>query len=281
MKILLTGSKGFIGRNIVELLGDKYEIIEVTRGIKFDINNLNSLLDINDVDIVIHAAAKTFVPDSFIDPYNFYKFNINSSLNVAEYCRIKKIHKLIYLNTYPYGNPNYCPVDEGHRVSLHSPYNKSKYLSEKILINYLEDVTNVVSLRLFNLYGKHQKHDFLVPHIIKQALEGDNVIVKDLEPKRDYLYIKDMVSLIDLIINSKSAYGVYNVGSGESYSVGQVIDLVVDILNKPIKVKASGVRRESEVMDCYADIRKLVKDFGWIKKYSLRSGLTDYIDEIK
>ena len=106
-------------------------------------------------------------------------------------------------------------------------------------------------------------------------------IVKDLEPKRDYLYIKDMVSLIDLIINSKSAYGVYNVGSGESYSVGQVIDLVVDILNKPINVKASGVRRESEVMDCYADIRKLVKDFDWIKKYSLRSGLADYIDEIK
>ena len=281
MKILLTGSKGFIGRNIVELLGDKYEIIEVTRGIKFDINNLNSLLDINDVDIVIHAAAKTFVPDSFIDPYNFYKFNINSSLNIAEYCRIKKIHKLIYLNAYPYGNPNYCPVDEGHRVSLHSPYNKSKYLSEKILINYLEDVTNVVSLRLFNLYGKHQKHDFLVPHIIKQALEGDNVIVKDLEPKRDYLYIKDMVSLIDLIINSKSAYGVYNVGSGESYSVGQVIDLVVDILNKPINVKSSDVRRENEVMDCYADIRKLVKDFDWIKKYSLRSGLADYIDEIK
>ena len=281
MKILLTGSKGFIGRNIVELLGDKHKIIEVTRGIKFDINNLNSLLDINDVDIVIHAAAKTFVPDSFIDPYNFYKFNINSSLNIAEYCRIKKIHKLIYLNTYLYGTPNYCPVDEGHRVSLHSPYNKSKYLSEKILINYLEDVTNVVSLRLFNIYGKHQKHDFLVPHIIKQALEGDNVIVKDLEPKRDYLYIKDMVSLIDLIINSKSAYGVYNVGSGESYSVGQVIDLVVDILNKPIKVKASGVRRESEVMDCYADIRKLVKDFDWIKKYSLRSGLADYIDEIK
>ena len=74
---------------------------------------------------------------------------------------------------------------------------------------------------------------------------------------------------------------VYNVGSGESYSVGQVIDLVVDILNKPIKVQASGVRRESEVMDCYADIRKLVKDFDWIKKYSLRSGLADYIDEIK
>ena len=131
------------------------------------------------------------------------------------------------------------------------------------------------------LKQKYQKHDFLVPHIIKQALEGDSVIVKDLEPKRDYLYIKDMVSLINLIINSKSAYGVYNVGSGESYSVGQVINLAEDILKKPIKIKSSGTRRESEVMDCYADIRKVVKDFNWIKNYSLRSGLADYINEIK
>jgi nucleoside-diphosphate-sugar epimerase len=280
MKILLTGSNGFIGRNIVELLGVKHEIIEVSRGTKSDISNLNSLLDINDVDIVIHAAAKTFIPDSFIDPYNFYKFNINSSLNVAEYCRVKKIHKLIYLNTYPYGNPDYCPVDEGHRISLHSPYNKSKYLSEKILFNYLEDVTNVVSLRLFNLYGKYQKHDFIVPHIIKQALESSNVVVKDLEPKRDYLYIKDMVSLIDIIINSNSANGIYNVGSGKSFSVGQVIDIIEDILNKPLNARASNVRRESEVMDCYADISRLKKDFDWTKQYSLKNGLTDYIKEI-
>jgi UDP-glucose 4-epimerase len=281
VKILLTGAKGFIGRNIVQFLGDKHEIVEATRESKINISKLNSLLAISDVDVVIHTAAKTFVPDSFIDPYNFYKFNINSSLNIAEYCRIKKVKRLIYLNSYPYGIPEYCPIDEKHRISLHSPYNKSKYISEEVIINYLEGITKVVSLRMFNLYGKYQKSNFLVPHIVEQALEKDSVIVRDLEPKRDYLYIKDLVLLIDSIIDSNPIYGVYNVGSGTSYSVAKVISMVSDILEKPIKVEVVGDRRENEVMNCFADIEKITRDFDWSREYSFYDGLVDYINEKK
>ena len=281
MRILLTGSKGFIGKNLVELLGDKYEFIEVTRDTEFDISDINSLLKINNIDVVIHTAAKTFVPDSFIQPYDFYKFNINSSLNIAEYCRIKKISKLIYLNAYPYGKPDCCPINEDHNISLHSPYNQSKHLSELVITNYLETITDVVSLRLFNLYGKHQRNDFVVPHIIKQALKSNSVTVKDLDPKRDYLYIKDLVSLIDLIINTKSVVGSFNVGSAESYSVRDIINLVSSILGKQLNIKSLGVRRDNEVMDCYADISKLTKNFGWTPKYLFRDGLADYIDKFE
>ncbi len=278
MRVLITGSNGFCGRNIVELLGEKHEFIKVTRDSKYNIRNLDTLMEIDDVDVVIHAAAKTFVPESYDDPYGFYNFNINSCLNVAEYCRIKKVNRLIYLNSYPYGRPDYCPIDEKHPISLHSPYNKSKFISEEVLTNYLEGITNVVSLRLFNLYGKHQRDDFIIPSIINQAINGDSVIVNDLVPKRDYMCINDLVLLIETIINSEADSDVYNVGSGVSYSVLEIINIVGDILDKELIIKSRGISRPNEIMDCYANISKATSLFPWSPKYSLRSGLIDYIN---
>ena len=132
-RILLTGANGFIGKNFIDILSKKYKIIKITRESEIDILNLESLLKIDYIDVVIHCAAKTFVPDSFDNPYEFYEFNMQSTLNIAEFCRLKKISKVIYLNSYPYGNPKYLPIDENHSMSFHSPYNKSKYLSEILL----------------------------------------------------------------------------------------------------------------------------------------------------
>lgn len=278
--ILLTGANGFIGKNIQALLGERYHIISVTRESKYDIMNLNSLLEIANVDVVIHTAAKTFVPDSFDNPYEFYKFNIDSTLNIAEYCRIKKIKNLIYLNSYAYGSPNYLPIDEKHPVSFHSPYNKSKFIAEELLFNYLSDITNVISLRLFNIYGKYQSDNFLIPEILKQIKGNNEIKVKDLEPKRDFIYVKDLVFLIDKIINSDNKNGIYNIGSGFSYSVEEIIDFIKINIDVDIQVSSENTRRKNEVMDCVADINKVKKDFNWIPKFDLQMGLKDYIGEV-
>lgn len=275
-RILLTGANGFIGKKFIEIYNSKYDIIEVTRKSKYKILDLKSLNEIENIDVVLHFAAKTFVPDSFDNPYDFYKFNIESTLNVAEFCRTKKIKKLIYLNSYTYGNPFYLPIDEKHPVSFHSPYNKSKYLAENLLVTYLENITNVVSLRLFNIYGPNQGDNFLMPTILKQ-IKSNNINVKDLEPKRDYLYIYDLLNLLDLTIKNDSVNGIFNVGSGKSYSVKEIIDAVLDILNTNLKIESQNLRRENEVMDCVADIKKLKEKLNWFPNYSLKNGLKDYI----
>lgn len=280
-RILLTGANGFIGKNFIENFGLDYEIVKVTRESKYDILDLNSLLQINDIDVVIHAAAKTFVPDSFDNPYSFYDFNISSTLNIAEFCRVKKIQKVIYLNSYSYGVPKYLPIDENHRVSFHSPYNKSKYIAEEILFNYLQAVSDVISLRLFNIFGKYQGDNFLIPTIINQALKESSIKVNDLKPKRDYLYIKDLMTLIDKVINTDNINGIYNVGSAKSYSVEEVINSINSIIDKKIDIVSNNIRRENEVMDCYSNIDKLSKDLKWKPEYSLVNGLYDYIQEIK
>jgi len=278
-RLLITGANGFIGKNFIEQFGKQYEIIKITRSSKYDILNINSFIDIDNVDVVLHFAAKTFIPKSFKNPYEFYDFNIKSTLNIAEFCRIKNVSKIIYLNSYTYGTPNYLPIDEKHQISLHSPYNKSKYLSEELLFHYLDDVSNVVSLRLFNIFGKYQNDHFLIPTIIKQ-LNSNKIEVKNLKPKRDYLYVKDLVLLIKQIIESSSISGIFNVGSGKSYSVNEIINTILETTKKELEIVSEDVVRENEIMDCYANIEKLKFQLNWIPKYSFKEGISDYLKEI-
>ncbi len=280
-KILLTGSSGFIGKNILFFLGKFFDIIEVSRSSNYDINNLNSLFKIDNIDTVIHAAAETFIPQSFIDPYRFYKFNLNGSLNIAEFCRIKKVSKLIYLNTFPYGTPKYNPIDENHSIFPHSPYTKSKMIAERIFFQYLEKEVNITSLRIFNPYGYFQKEDFLIPTIVKQALKSNTIEVRDIRPKRDYIYIEDLTLLLKNILNTSDSEGIYNVGTGNSYSISEIISIVEAILNKKFHIKTIAKPRENEVLDCYADIKKAKNKFNWSPTIDLLDGLKKYVSWVK
>lgn len=280
-RILLTGSSGFIGKNILFFLGKSFDIVEVSRSSNYDIDNLNSLLKVDNIDIVIHAAAETFIPQSFEDPYRFYKFNVNGSLNVAEFCRIKKVGKLIYLNTFPYGTPKYNPIDENHTISPHSPYTKSKMIAEKLLFQYLEKEVNITSLRIFNPYGYFQKEDFLIPTIVKQALLGDTIKVRDIRPKRDYIYIEDLISLLKNILNVSDSEGIYNVGYGKSYSIYEIISVIEVILNKKLHINTIEKHRDNEVLDCYANIKKVTSKFNWSPTINLLDGVKKYVSWVK
>ena len=280
-RILLTGSSGFIGKNILFFLGKFFDIVEVSRSSNYDINNLNSLFKIDNIDTVIHAAAETFIPQSFADPYRFYKFNLNGSLNIAEFCRIKKVSKLIYLNTFPYGAPKYNPIDENHSISPHSPYTKSKMIAERVFFQYLEKEVNITSLRIFNPYGYFQKEDFLIPTIVKQALKSNTIKVRDIRPKRDYIYIEDLTLLLKNILNVSDSKGIYNVGTGNSHSISEIISIVEAILNKKFHIKTIAKPRENEVLDCYADIKKAKNKFNWSPTIDLLDGLKKYVSWVK
>ena len=280
-RILLTGSNGFLGKNITYFLGNYFDFIYINRDSKFNINKIDTLLEINKIDCVIHCAAETFIPSSFDDPFKFYKFNLNSTLNILEYCRIKKVSKFIYLNTYPYGVPKYNPIDEVHSLDPHSPYTKSKLISENLVFSYLDRYFEPTSLRIFNPYGQGQSNRFLIPTIVNQATASNIVEVLDDKPKRDFLYIEDLINLIKIIISSEDAKGIYNVGSGRSVSIGEICIQLQAILNKELTLVSKEKNRENEILDCYANIDKVCKKFDWVPKHDLSSGLRKYIDLLK
>jgi len=139
LKVAITGSRGFVGRAIVNRLKDlEVGLIEIDFELGYDMTDWNSLSNIVHFDVLIHLAAKTYVPDSFKNPESFYKTNVIGTLNALELCRKYKA-KMIYTSSYVYGNPQYLPIDETHLVNAFNPYAQSKLLGEDLCKAYYRD----------------------------------------------------------------------------------------------------------------------------------------------
>lgn len=278
--ILITGSMGFVGSHLSkELTCEGYNCTD------FDIINNNDILNLDDllsidkpVDVVIHLAAKISAGKSFQNPGNIYQFNFQSTLNVLEFCRLNEVYKIIFVSSFVYGQPEYLPVDENHPVAIKNPYGRSKVFGELLCQSYAQDYgINAKVIRPFNLYGPGQNEDFLIPTIIKQALWGDKINVQSLNPKRDFIFVYDFIKIFPLLIEmsdwEEQNFEVYNVGSGKSYSVQEIVDLVNKLLKQNKVANSLNNDRKNEILDCIADISKISKKLNWKPAYSLEEGL--------
>ena len=196
MIILLTGGNGFVGKNLVQRFESKMKIIKGSNDLHIDVLNKQSFENIEKVDAIIHLAAKTSIPNSISNPYDTYYTNLVGTLNVLEFARKNAINKIINISTYVYGLPSYLPVNEVHPLNPHSPYNKSKIISENLSKYYSDDYgIDVVSLRPFYLYGPLGNPNFLIPSIIRQIKEKNEVIVSNKNTKRDFLFIDNQFGI--------------------------------------------------------------------------------------
>ena len=176
----------------------------------------------------LHLAAKTFVPESWHDPVSFYQVNVMGTANVLEFCR-RQGCPLTLMSSYLYGPPQSQPINEDHPIDPNTPYNHSKALMESLGEFYTARFgLSVTVLRPFNIFGPGQRDEFLIPAIVRQSLDPavEVIEVADLEPRRDYLYLDDLARAILATLTSTRTHAVYNIGSGRSYSVEQVIQTV-------------------------------------------------------
>ncbi len=274
MKIAVTGSTGFIGTQLVASLRNKgFEVLEISRSKGIDITKREQLHHLDVCDYVVHLAAKTFVPASFNAPAEFLETNLTATLNALELARKWKA-KLIYMSSYFYGPPQYVPVDEAHPINPHNPYAQSKYLSEELCKGYHRDFDiDITSFRLFNIYGPKQEGQFLIPEILEKIKLG-KLSLKDPRPKRDYIHIQDVVDAVIVAINkSLSGFNVFNLGTGHSYSVEDLVNMIYE--SSPIKfeVEFTHEYRKGEVLDSIADITKIKEKLGWEPALSLNQGI--------
>lgn len=277
--ILVTGSAGFIGRNLVIRLRNKgHSVVEfdLPQG---DITNVDLFQQFEGLVIehVFHLAGKTFVPDSWKNPVGFYQVNVMGTANLLDFCR-KSSAKLTYISSYLYGEPEYLPVDEKHPVKSYNPYSQSKIFADSMCQFYARFYNIPITiLRPFNAYGPGQSHLFLIPEIIEKVMNPNikEVEVMDLRPKRDYVFIDDLVDA--LILSMENSQGIYNIGSGYSKSVEEIILLVMRYsgIKKPYHSKA--ITRTNEIFDLYADISKAEKELTWKPKTSFDEGIKQCI----
>lgn len=279
MRVAITGSSGFIGKKLAEYLANKnVEIIEISRNKGYDISDWKSIKDLTPCECIIHLAAKTFVPDSFNDPRSFYEFNLLSTLNTLELARIWKA-KVIYMSSYFYGPPQYIPVDELHPLHPHNPYSRTKFYSEELCKSYSMDYSiPVISFRLFNVYGPGQKGQFLIPEILEKIKLGGKIELKDPRPKRDYIFIDDVISAIEIAINHENVgFEVYNLGTGKSYSVEELVQIIKTNISNEIEIHFTNEFRKGEVLDSIADISKVKMNLGWEPQFDLEQGIKKMI----
>ena len=278
LKLAVTGSGGFVGTHLVYRLHELgAEVKEIDRKKGLDILNFEQVNTIGSFNILIHLAAKTFVPDSYTNPREFYLTNILGTLNALELCRLRKV-SMIYASSYCYGVPRYQPIDESHPVKGFNPYSGSKIAGEQLCERYHHDHgVNITILRPFNIYGPNQNKNFLIPSIIAQAKKG-KIILKDPAPKRDLVYIDDVIeAYIKTIRYESNSLNIFNIGSGESYSVKEIVEEVLKNFDHNIKVSFTGEKRANEIPDTLADITKAHEILGWSPRFSLSEGIKNCV----
>jgi UDP-glucose 4-epimerase len=279
-RILVTGSSGFVGTNLVEKLKRRgAEVLTLTDhdGRRMDIRDLQRVMriinEIRNIDIVYHLAAITSVPFSFENPRETYEINVLGTLNILELCRLCNADKIVFASSYVYGQPQYVPIDEEHPLQPTNPYMRSKILGEELCRAYNTDFgLKCIILRPFNIYGVGQNTEFLIPSIIAQLRYG-KIELKDWAPKRDFVYISDVIDAYIKAGEFKGDFDVFNIGYGKSYSVKEIVDKIIHLYGKDVKVKYSGERRKNEIMDTVADIKKAKEKLGWKPRVDIDKGL--------
>jgi nucleoside-diphosphate-sugar epimerase len=279
-KILITGSNGFVGKQLCKALKLlNYEVIELPSSAG-DIMDPKTWENIPSCNSVIHLAAKTFVPDSWKYPDLFLQTNTLGTERALEYCR-KYGARMIFISSYLYGNPSSLPISENAAIYTPNPYALSKKTAEDFCRFYADAFqVNTIILRPFNLYGYGQSENFLIPEIILQVLKGNEIHVKDLEPKRDYIFITDFIDAIICSIEMNK-FEIFNIGSGMSYSVAEIIQMIQDICGTKLPVISSSEKRRAEIMDTIADISKAKELLNWIPSTTMYEGLSSIVQQYR
>lgn len=279
-RISITGENGFVGRHLVNSLkelGSSIISLKDPQGNRPDIRKKElfegRMDELKDIDLIYHLAARTSINSSYENPIETYETNVLGTLNVLELCRVCDIDKIVYASSYVYGTPHYLPIDERHITDPSNPYSRSKLIGEELCRSYHHDFgIKCIILRPFNIYGPGQGPDFLIPDIISNLSRGE-VVLKDAEPKRDFVYITDVIDAYIKAGEYQGDFDIFNIGSGTSYSVREIMEKIMEIFGSELRVIYKGERRRNEIMDCYANIEKAKRILGWKPSIGIDEGL--------
>lgn len=308
MRVLVTGGAGYIGSHFVKILSNKniecVVLDNLSRGHKesvpsgiplevidlLDYNTLKDFLHKNSFDAIVHFAAFAYVGESVENPIMYYQNNVVGSFNLIKSAVETGIRKIVFSSTCSlYGNPDKVPISEEQSTNPINPYAQTKLIIENMLRDFEKSYDiKTVCLRYFNAAGadflgeigeSHDPEPHLIPIVINTALGkrdkvfvfGDDYDTKDGTCIRDYIHINDLgyahLKALNYLKNG-GASKIINLGTGEGYSVKEIIDVAEDITGKKIN-REIVPRRDGDPAILIADNQKAKEVLGWIPKYNL------------
>jgi UDP-glucose 4-epimerase len=245
VNVLLTGGSGFIGKNIKEYFSKKYQLLVPSRSELnlLDDNMVRKYFEKNDIDVVIHSAAKPGHRNAN-DLSGLFYSNIRMYYNLAQ--QSKNYGKMIVLGS----GAIYDTRNDIHKVSEDS-YKDHLPVDEHGFCKYvcardIEQMDNILELRLFGIFGKYEDYAIrFISNAIAKTLLDLPITIKQ-NRKFDYLYIDDLMPVLNYFINNDAKYTAYNVTPDKEIELYQLAEIVRGISGKdlPIMVSEPGLGKE-------------------------------------
>ncbi|MZQ83725.1 dTDP-glucose 4,6-dehydratase [Paenibacillus sp. 5J-6] len=306
MKILVTGGAGFIGSNFVHYMLERYPSYQIINldaltyagnlenlrsiqensnytFVKGDITDstlVNSLFE-KGVDTVVHCAAESHVDRSILEPDVFVKTNVLGTQVLLEAARKYDVKKFVHVSTDEvYGTLGETGLfTEETALSPNSPYSASKAGSDLLVRSYHETFGLPVNItRCSNNYGPYQFPEKLIPLMIANALNDKSLpVYGDGLNIRDWLYVEDHCSAIDLVLHKGIDGEVYNIGGNNERTNIQIVQTILRELGKPESLIQYVKDRPGHDRRYGIDATKITKELGWEPKHNFETGIHETI----
>ena len=309
-KVLVTGADGFIGSHLTEsLVRAGYSVrafvmynsfnswgwldhipFDVKKNIEIFPGDIRDPHGIHEVmrgcEAVFHLAALIAIPFSYHSPDTYIDTNVKGTLNVLQAARALGVKRVIHTSTSEvYGTARFVPITEGHPLQGQSPYSASKIGADQLAFSFFSSFDlPVVIARPFNTYGPRQSARAIIPTVISQIANGKNrITLGALTPTRDFSFVQDTVDAFIATLKSNKGLGeVVNFGSNFEISIGDVVALIAEQMNKKVDITSDTERIRpvnSEVERLWADNSKARELFEWTPRYAGRDGLARGLQE--
>jgi UDP-glucose 4-epimerase len=301
MNVIVTGGAGFIGSHLVDrLLKDGHEVTVLDnfstgrpqnlahqkghsrlRLIEANIIDMEKIvLYFKGIDWVFHMAALADIVPSIQMPEQYFRSNVDGTFVVLEAARSAGVKKFLYTaSSSCYGIPDIYPTPEAAAIRPQYPYALTKYLGEQTALHWGQVYKlPVVSLRLFNVYGPRSRtsgtYGAVFGVFLAQKLAGKPfTVVSDGTQTRDFTFVTDVADAFVTVAQSDVVNEVFNVGSGNTYSVNRLVELLGG--------KVTYIPKRPGEPDCtFADITRIQEMLGWKPKVSFEAGVQEILKNI-
>ncbi len=302
--ILVTGGCGFIGSHFIKYILSKYDNYKIInldnlsycanfKNLKEIENNKNyvfvkgDILDsvllekiLKNVDWIVNFAAQSHVDNSIKNPSIFAKTNILGTLNLLEIAKINKIKKFLQISTDEvYGSIKTGYFDESAPLNPKNPYSISKAAADMYVINYFKTYNlPVLITRSSNNFGKYQYPEKLIPLFVSKLSKNEKVpLYGSGLQKRDWLYVLDNCSAIDLVLHKGEIGEIYNISSHIEKTNLEITRLILKHLNKN-ETMIDFVPDRLQHDERYGISNNKIKSLGWQARTNFEEKLAETID---
>jgi UDP-glucose 4-epimerase len=291
MKILIVGSKGFIGGHLATFLKSRLDIVVYECDVMVDYEKENyflidatnadyqNIFQNNTFDICVNCSGAASVPDSIKNPLRDFTLNTYNVVKMLEAIRVNQPGcKFINLSSAAvYGNPEQLPVLENLHLNPISPYGIHKMQAEQVCRTY-SSFYNIptCSLRIFSAYGNGLKKQ-LFWDLFQKAKKGKEIeLFGTGQETRDFIHVDDVSNAIFCCLQKAEFKGeAINVANGEETSISSAVKTFYSFFPKEKKVRFNGQVKKGDPLNWRADISQL-KEMGYAQSVDLHDGLSNY-----